>query len=121
MDAITQLILPTLPNVDFRCRGVHAELYKLNIYSGPSGMFHSHVDTPRDSTQFGSLVVCLPIAHEGGALVLRHKEQSVTIDWSASKHEGALPSIKWAAFYSDVEHEVLEVLSGHRVTLTYNL
>lgn len=30
-------------------------------------------------------------------------------------------SIQWAAFYSDCEHEVLEVTSGHRVTLTYNL
>lgn len=30
-------------------------------------------------------------------------------------------AIKWAAFYSDCEHEVLEVTAGHRVTLTYNL
>ncbi|KAH7386267.1 hypothetical protein BKA64DRAFT_645840 [Cadophora sp. MPI-SDFR-AT-0126] len=30
-------------------------------------------------------------------------------------------TIRWAAFYSDCEHEVLEVTSGHRVTLTYNL
>jgi hypothetical protein len=30
-------------------------------------------------------------------------------------------SIEWAAFYSDCEHEVHEVQSGHRVTLTYNL
>ena len=29
--------------------------------------------------------------------------------------------IHWAAFYGDCEHEVLEVTSGHRVTLTYNL
>ena len=29
--------------------------------------------------------------------------------------------IEWAAFYSDCEHEVMEVQSGHRVTLTYNL
>ena len=29
--------------------------------------------------------------------------------------------VQWAAFYSDCEHEVLEVKSGHRITLTYNL
>lgn len=29
--------------------------------------------------------------------------------------------INWAAFYSDCVHEVKEVTSGHRVTLTYNL
>jgi hypothetical protein len=30
-------------------------------------------------------------------------------------------TIEWAAFYSDCEHEVKRVQSGHRVTLTYNL
>ncbi|KAL2822338.1 hypothetical protein BDW59DRAFT_173854 [Aspergillus cavernicola] len=37
-----------------------AELYKLNMYSGPSGLFHKHVDTPRVQSLIGSLVVCLP-------------------------------------------------------------
>ncbi|KAH8743414.1 hypothetical protein F5883DRAFT_42319 [Diaporthe sp. PMI_573] len=40
--------------------GIIAELYQLNIYSGPSGMFKSHVDTPRRQTPFGSLAVVLP-------------------------------------------------------------
>jgi hypothetical protein len=30
-------------------------------------------------------------------------------------------SIQWAAFYSDCGHEVLPVISGHRVALTYQL
>lgn len=34
---------------------------------------------------------------------------------------GKTPHIEWAAFYSDCEHEVMEVSSGHRLTLTYNL
>ena len=45
--------------------GVIAELYKLNVYSGPSGMFKPHIDTPRGCTQFGSLVVCLPTEFKG--------------------------------------------------------
>lgn len=40
----------------------------------------------------------------------------MTFDWGKSTQ-----NIQFAAFYSDVEHEVLEVQSGHRVTLTYNL
>jgi len=40
----------------------------------------------------------------------------VVYKWGTDK-----PAIRWAAFYSDCEHEVLEVTSGHRVTLTYNL
>ena len=46
-------------------RGLRAELYKLNAYSGPSGMFRAHVDTPRGETHAGSLVVGLPVAFEG--------------------------------------------------------
>jgi hypothetical protein len=44
----------------------------------------------------------------------------MTFDWSTVKKQKA-DSIRWAAFYSDCEHEVLEVTSGHRITLTYNL
>lgn len=97
--------------------GVRAELYKLNVYSAPSGRFQKHVDTPRGATQFGSLVVCLPVAHQGGQLLISHKKHTSTFDWSDDNPN----SIQWTAFYSDCEHEVLPVPSGHRVTLTYNL
>lgn len=40
----------------------------------------------------------------------------MTYDWGSHKNQ-----ISWAAFYSDCEHEVLEVKSGYRLTLTYNL
>lgn len=60
IDVISQLLLP---NVAEGPRGVEAELYKLNVYSGPSGRFKPHVDTPRGEGQFGSLVVCLPVEH----------------------------------------------------------
>lgn len=39
--------------------------------------------------------------------------------WDFSKHSAN--TIQWAAFYSDCEHEVMPVTSGHRITLTYNL
>jgi hypothetical protein len=50
-------------------------------------------------------------------LLIRHQGHEATYDWS---NDGA-STIQWAAFYSDCEHEVLEVKSGHRITLTYNL
>ena len=83
----------------------------LNVYS-TGGHFKSHVGTPRSADMFGSLVVCLPSKFTGGALVTQHQDRQVTFDWS---------STQWAAFYSDVKHEVLPVTSGHRITLTYNL
>ncbi|KAH9808831.1 hypothetical protein Tdes44962_MAKER06250 [Teratosphaeria destructans] len=107
-------------------RGIRAELYKLNVYSGPSGKFKAHVDTPRSETQIGSLVVCLPVAFEGGALAVRHQGREIVHDWSAGQGgdpelEAKPPCLQWAAFYSDCEHEVMPVTSGSRITLTYNL
>lgn len=81
-------------------RGVRAELYKLNVYSGPSGLFKPHVDTPRSSQQIGSLVVSLPSAFDGGQLAVRHQGIEMVHDWS-SNPEASEPAIKWAAFYSD--------------------
>ncbi|KAK2013035.1 hypothetical protein LZ32DRAFT_604813 [Colletotrichum eremochloae] len=120
IDAVAQVLLPSVSD-SITHRGVRAELYKLNIYSGPSGRFKPHVDTPRSASHFGSLVVCLPVAHEGGQLQVRHKGQEMTFDWSTNQDSPAHATIRWAAFYSDCEHEVLEVTSGHRLTLTYNL
>lgn len=94
------------------------------MYSAPGGKFKPHVDTPRNKDQIGSLVVSLPSAHQGGQLSVNNAGAgagglNVVFDWSS---DGTEPGeIKWAAFYSDCEHEVHEVTSGHRVTLTYNL
>ncbi|KAL7931711.1 oxidoreductase [Trichoderma chlorosporum] len=120
IDTVAQVLLPSVLDSPTH-RSVRAELYKLNIYSGPSGKFKPHVDTPRSSMQFGSLVVCLPVEHEGGQLKVRHKGEQMTFDWSTNQDRPSCAGIHWAAFYSDCEHEVLEVTNGHRLTLTYNL
>jgi hypothetical protein len=118
LDEIRQVLLPAYcgPDVvDGTEMRIHAELYKLNVYSAPSGKFRSQVDTPRSSFRFGSLVVSFTSSHEGGDLVVRHNDTSFNYIWGASR------DIEWAAFYADCEHEVLEVTKGHRVTLTYTL
>lgn len=63
-------------------------------------------------------MVCLPSVHEGGQPLLRHEGREIVFNWSGERGRNA---IQWAAFYSDCEHEVLEVTAGHRLTLTYNL
>ena len=63
------------------------------------------------------MVICLPCPHEGGQLRIAHQGQETIFDWSQEEAD----KIQWAAFYSDCEHEVLEVKSGHRITLSYNL
>jgi len=101
------------------CAGLQAELYKLNIYA-PGGFFKPHVDTPQSGQMFGSLVVCLPTHFNGGELIVRHEKKEIKYDWS-SPDSDLSNSLQWAAFFSDIEHEVLPVTEGYRVTLTYNL
>ena len=69
----------------------------------------------------GSLVVIYPTAHEGGELVLRHKDHEWKFDANSLTASQSPPSLAYVAFYSDIEHEVLKVTSGRRVTVTYNL
>ena len=70
---------------------------------------------------FASLVVVYLTIHQGGALLFRHGDLEFTFDSGAAVSRATTPCVGFAAFYSDVEHEVTEVHSGHRVTLTYNL
>jgi hypothetical protein len=70
---------------------------------------------------FGSLVLVFPTPHEGGALLARHRGTEWMFDSAAELSAAPPSSIGYAAFFSDVEHEVAPVLSGHRITLTYNL
>ena len=69
---------------------------------------------------FGSLVVCLPSQFSGGALVTRHNGQEFIYDWS-SPADDPVQKVQWAAFFSDVRHEILPVTKGYRITLTFNL
>jgi hypothetical protein len=119
---------------------VVAELHELNVHStysifvpapscppdtkpcsGKGSFFKPHADTPQSQKMFGSLVIVFPTPHEGGALLLRHHGQ----EWAFESGQGLAvaheQSIGYVAFFRDVEHQVAQVTSGHRVTLTYNL
>ncbi|KAH9923770.1 uncharacterized protein BXZ73DRAFT_79454 [Epithele typhae] len=56
----------------------------------------------------------------GHSLLLREDEQEFVFD-SAKLLAGRNDCIAYIAFFSDVEHEVTPLLSGHRVTVAYNL
>ncbi|KAG7090305.1 hypothetical protein E1B28_011903 [Marasmius oreades] len=103
-------------------RKVDAELYKLNVYDTGS-FFRVHKDTPRSEYMFSSLVIVFPTPHTGGQLVLRHDDKEHNFDSGTVLSNSPSPNdtIAYVAFFSDVEHEVLPVTSGHRITLTYNL
>lgn len=96
---------------------VVAEPYKLLLYE-KGGFFLPHRDTEKLGAMFATLIVALPSAHKGGALVIRHGGQEVSVDFSGA--EGRR-QIQYAAFFADCEHEVQTVTSGRRLCLAYNL
>ncbi|HRI16021.1 MAG TPA: 2OG-Fe(II) oxygenase, partial [Verrucomicrobiota bacterium] len=100
------------------CEGmsVSAELYKLLVYD-TGGFFLSHRDTEKADGMFGTLVISLPSAHQGGELVIRHAGREVTVDLSHAEFS----ELRYAAFYADCEHEVRPITEGNRVCLVYNL
>ncbi len=95
---------------------VRAELYKLLVYDAGS-FFVEHRDTEKAPGMFGTLVVALPSAFEGGELVVRHGGEEARFELGARR-----PSeVAWAAFYADCPHELRPVTAGWRVVLVYNL
>ncbi|THU88049.1 hypothetical protein K435DRAFT_762164 [Dendrothele bispora CBS 962.96] len=100
---------------------IRAELYKLNVYDKGS-FFKAHKDTPRGGNMFASLVIIFATEHQGGSLILRHDGREWAYDSAKELADlSSTPSVGYVSFFSDVEHEVTPVTSGHRVTLTYNL
>lgn len=93
-----------------------AELYKLLIYE-PGGFFVPHRDTEKVDGMFATLVVALPSAHEGGALVVRHGGEEVRLDLRNDN----LSRVTYAAFYADCVHELEPITAGYRLVLVYNL
>ncbi|KAK0741268.1 hypothetical protein B0T18DRAFT_432408 [Schizothecium vesticola] len=70
---------------------------------------------------FGTLIVCLPSAHKGGDLVLRHDGETKVFQTSKTCVLPSQCQPTMACWYSDIHHEVLPVTSGYRWVLTYNL
>lgn len=54
---------------------------------------------------------------------MRHKDSEVDFDWADQviDPETREHQVAWGFLYSDVEHEVLPVISGTRITLAYDV
>jgi len=95
---------------------VEAQLYKLLVYEEGS-FFLEHRDTEKAPGMFGTLVIALPSAYEGGELMVRHGDDRMTFDLRSS----SLSRVRFAAFYTDCLHALAPVTQGYRACLVYNL
>ena len=96
------------------------KLYKLAIYE-KDGFFAEHADTLHGENHIGTLVVCLPVSHEGGAFILSDDENKLILPFDELLKTGKNDQLPWVAFYTDVKHKVEVVKSGVRMTLQYDL
>ncbi|KAJ3052859.1 hypothetical protein HK097_005520 [Rhizophlyctis rosea] len=70
--------------------------------------------TPSASTE-------MAIEHSTDDAAASHPNNDRDVDRGLARLKDERGAIRWAAFYSDCDHSIQPVLSGHRFTLTYNL
>jgi len=100
----------------------HVNLLLILLYRPVQGSFFKpRVHTPRSGKMIGSLVTVFPSPYEGGPLLLRRRGQEWTIDSERQLQRPRTDIQLFVGFFSDIEHEVTSVTSGHRITLTDNL
>ena len=92
---------------------LRAELHNMLVY-GPGQFFVTHQDSEKGDEMIGTVVVILPSAFTGGAMVVEHHDERLTCRAAGGK-------LTFIAFYADCHHQVRPVTAGYRVALTYNL
>ena len=113
---IAQTCAEKLGLSDSQKRRMRPILYKMLLYE-TGGHFSRHRDTEKEPGMFATMVVQLPSRYTGGGLVVHHGGIATKHDWSARSDDGFFAT----AFFADCEHELLEVTSGYRLCLVYNL
>lgn len=115
LEFINKAVENVKPELGLEGYDVEAHLYKLLIYK-EGDFFLEHKDSEKQKGMFGTLIVNLPSRFTGGELAVRFEGEEVLADFSKNTH-----TIGYTAFYADCDHEVMPVISGYRLCLTYNL
>jgi hypothetical protein len=111
-DQIRQVLVPGVKEVT-------AELYKLLVY-GEGDFFRSHQDAQHSARMFATLLFILPIQHTGGGLCM-YRPGGDYRDVTTIEDKKMPNGCSWAAFYTDVHHDVNKVDKGFRIVLNYSL
>ena len=95
------------------CAKLHRNRNKIQfLYYKTGSHFKSHRDTEKAEGMFGTLIVQLPSQFTGGDLVVGHSGKNEVIEMAQC---GSDCNCLYAAHYSDCEHQLKEVTSGHRI------
>ncbi|KAL0480360.1 hypothetical protein AKO1_007073 [Acrasis kona] len=100
---------------EFARSTVHIKPYKLLVYE-QGQFFKPHRDTQRDKHQFASIVLFLPgVSYTGGDFIIRHMGKEKVYNFQDPN------KLHYICFYTDCEHEITPIISGRRVTMTFNV
>ena len=88
------------------------EPLKLLVYRA-GGHFSEHADTEKTPGMVASLAVVFPGDYTGGALVIEHEGDALSVG------AGGSPRWRWAAWYADCRHRLDPVEDGTRLALTF--
>jgi 2OG-Fe(II) oxygenase superfamily len=105
-----------ISNKDVTAKGIHANLYKMLLYE-TGGHFAPHRDTEKEDGMFGTMILQLPSAYDGGDITVKHGDQTKTI----SLFQDSDSTYHAVAFFADCEHQLHPVTGGVRLCLVFNL
>ena len=115
-DTFARILSATASGLGCPIDRLDARLYKLLVYER-GGFFAAHRDTEKAHGMIATLSVSLPVAGDGGELLVRHQDREIVVDMNVEE-----PSeLAFAAFYADCTHETRPVVEGHRLSLVFNL
>jgi hypothetical protein len=86
---------------------------QINIYQ-IGGHFQNHLDKSKYSDSIGTLILLLPFTFTGGELCCKY--HMANYQWCPISN-----NIEWICFKHDTNHAVNPIISGLRVTITYDI
>ncbi|KAF8190575.1 hypothetical protein K438DRAFT_1721374 [Mycena galopus ATCC 62051] len=100
--------------------GKSLKVERQNLYVYPPGSFVNAYDkiVPRNDEIVGSLVVILPIMHQGGEWTFEAGEQTWKFESTSAMDRAA---ISYFAVHNDTTHSVAPIHTGHCISITYDL
>ncbi|KAF8144870.1 hypothetical protein K438DRAFT_1992335 [Mycena galopus ATCC 62051] len=100
--------------------GKSLKVERQNLYAYPPGSFVNAYDkiVPRNDEIVGSLVVILPIMHQGGERTFEAGEQTWKFESTSAIDRAA---ISYFAVHNDTIHSVAPIHTGHCISITYDL
>eukprot|EP01059_Diplonema_ambulator_P005644 TRINITY_DN15400_c0_g1_i1.p1 TRINITY_DN15400_c0_g1~~TRINITY_DN15400_c0_g1_i1.p1 ORF type:complete len:999 (+),score=231.97 TRINITY_DN15400_c0_g1_i1:28-2997(+) len=117
-DALAALLVGDCSKMGVK-RGVTPVLRELVIYS--EGCAKKRYTPGTAERVFGTTVLVMPSAHEGGSVVVRHGGEQMRMSCGGGETGCGLLSPYCVSFYNGCDAEVGAITSGNKVELVYDL